>query len=211
MRKLLLVAVLLFSVTSTMTWTACSLTNVLAEGEKILSYMPLAVNIALPLVCIDVAICPAATLAAKAFDAGQTVVLQLFQQWQAASTAAQPGFLVQLQAAIGTLNGLYTQLLAAFHVVNSELVGVVGGVLAAIQAAIGQIATLTGAVLGAGGTALAMQRTILVRSVTLKELGPVTNTSGNFKAAVLRAVKVKTGDAGVNLQLAALQAQVKGW
>jgi hypothetical protein len=196
-----LVAVLLAAL------VCCSVTTVLSEGEKILSYLPLAVNIALPLVCIDAAICPAATAAAKVFDAAQAAVLTLFQQWQAAAAANQPGLLAQFQAALNTLQQQYNALLAAFHVVNSTIVGVVGTILAACISAISELASLTGTVLAGGGTTAALKK---VHRGLFKS-GPVAYTSSDFKAAMLKAVKTKTGDDNVDAQLKLLQAQVQGW
>jgi hypothetical protein len=206
--NLLMIAMLLFTVTSSLTWTACSVTTVLAEGEKILSYMPLAVNIALPLVCIDVTICPAAKLAATAFDAAQAAALTFFQQWQAASSAAQPGLLAQFQAALNVLQQQYNNLLTALRVTNSTIVGVVGTILAAILSGISEIASLTGTVLSAGGTSAAAMK---IRRGFGMKTGPVSLTSSDFKAAVLKAVKTKTSDENVNAQLKLLQAQVNGW
>jgi len=187
---------------------ACSLQSVLSEGEKILSYLPMAANIALPLVCIDAPVCPAATAAVKVFDAAQAAVLTLFQAWQSAATAAQPAILSQLQAALVTLQQQYQNLLAALHVVNANIVGEVGAILAAMMAAITSFAQLVGVTLATGGTAAAARK--VLRAGMLKS-GPLAYSSSDFKKAIVSAVNKKTGDATLDPLNSALASQAKAW
>jgi hypothetical protein len=199
-----MVALLCVALTVTsISTTSCSLTSVLAEGEKILSYLPLAANVGLPLICIDATLCPAATAAIKTFDAAQAAVLTLFQQWQAASGSAQPGVLAQLQAALATLQQQYQALLTAFRVTDAKIQAEVSGVLAAIQGGLAALGQLIGSVTAAGGTHAALAK-------SLKD-AKVSFTSANLKANVLRAVNVKTGDATLDPINVALTAQVKAW
>lgn len=182
---------------------ACSWSNVLADGIKILSYIPLAVNIALPLVCIDAAICPQATAASQLINVAQAEVLRLFQAWQAASAASQPGVLAQLQTAIQTLNQNYQVLLTAFKVGDAGISGEVGAILAACLASINQIAQLTSTVLAAGGTKAAAMKT--VRASEIK------TTPKKFKSAVEAALKVKSANPAVASLNTSLLDQVKHW
>jgi hypothetical protein len=182
---------------------ACSWSNVLADGVKILGYIPLAVNIALPLVCIDAAICLAATAAAGLVNAAQGPVLQLFQQWQAAAAAAQPGILLQLQAAIQVLNQKYEGLLTAFKVSDPAISGEVGAILSACLSSIQQIAQLTSTVLAAGGTKEAAIKAVKASSPKI--------TPKQFKVAVSNALKVKSNNPMISTLNTNLLTQVKAW
>lgn len=182
---------------------ACSWSNVLADGVKILSYIPLAVNIALPLVCIDTAICAEATAASQVINVAQAEVLRLFQSWQAAAAASQPGILNQLQAAINTLNQKYQVLLTAFRVSDAGISGEVGAILAAIMGSITQIAQLTSTVLAAGGTKAAAMKTVKASNVKY--------TPKQFKSAVTNALKAKSANPVVASLNTSLLDQVKHW
>jgi hypothetical protein len=103
--------------------TGCTITlaDVLTEIGNVLRFIAPLVSGVLPIVEVaDPVLAPPVTAANAVFQAGVTAVSGFLDRWLAASAAAQPSILGQIQAAANTLQSDLSSLLAAAHVSDAS-------------------------------------------------------------------------------------------
>jgi hypothetical protein len=171
--------------------TGCTITlaDVLTEIGNVLQFIAPLVSGVLPIVEVaDPALASAVTSANAIFQAGVTAVSGFLDQWSAASAAAQPDILGQIQAAANALQSDLSNLLAAAHVSDASAASEVTTVVttathevAALLAFIAQLKT-------SGGTAAAL------RAAAKHYTGSLTPTA-DARASIVNHLRKPTGNA----------------
>jgi hypothetical protein len=171
--------------------TGCTITlaDVLTEIGNVLQFIAPLISGVLPIVeVVDPALAPAVTAANAVFQAGVAAASDFLDQWSAASAAAQPGILGQLQAVASALQSDLSNLLAAAHVsdstVSTEVTTIVTTAtqeVAALLAFIAQLGT-------SGGTAAALH------AAAKHYAGSLTPTA-DARASIVAHLRKPTGDA----------------
>lgn len=139
--------------------TGCSITlaDVLTEIGNVLQFIAPLVSGVLPIVEVaDPVLAPTVTAANAIFQAGVTAVSGFLDQWSAASAAAQPGILGQLQAAANTLQSDLSNLLTAAHVSDANVASEVTAIVTTATQEVAALLAFIAQLKTAGGTAAAL-------------------------------------------------------
>ena len=136
--------------------TGCTITlaDVLTEIGNVLQFIAPLVAGVLPIVEVaDPVLAPAVTAANAVFQAGVTGASGFLDQWSAASAAAQPGILGQLQAATTALQSDLSNLLAAARVSDANAAGEVTTIVTTATQEVAALLTFIAQLKTPGGTA----------------------------------------------------------
>jgi hypothetical protein len=138
------------------------------------------------------------------FDQEVPVVTQIYNDWKAASAAAQPGFLGQLEAAIAVLRKDALTILTGAHVTNPLHQTAISFLINAVLSEITEIASLVTTVKSGGGTTSAA-----LKGVKKTSLGKPVTTAATFKKNLVAHLEWKTGNAQLDAKCAEIAAKVK--
>jgi hypothetical protein len=139
--------------------TGCTITlaDVLAEIGNVLQFIAPLVSGVLPIVEVaDPVLAPIVTGANAVFQAGVTAVSGFLDQWSAASAAAQPGILGQLEAAANTLQSDLSNLLAAAHVSDASAASEVTTIVTTATQEVAALLSFIAQLKASGGTSTAL-------------------------------------------------------
>ncbi len=170
--------------------TGCTVTlaDVLTEIGNVLTFIAPLISGVLPIVEVaDPVLAPAVTGANTVFQAGVTAVSALLDQWSAASAAAQPGIVSQLQAAAQALQSDLSKLLAA-HVSDATTASEVAAIVTAATQEITVLLTFIAELKTSGGTTTAL--TNAAKHYT----GSLTPTA-DARASIVHHLRKPTGNA----------------
>jgi len=201
---------------------ACNFSTGLQEAEHYLSEIQPFVSLVPAFVCpFDANACSAVNSALQVEQPAELAVSGFFNDWAAASSAAQPALLSQVIAAIAPLQKDQAALIAAAQVKNSAAQTKIDGILNSVETSTIDFLNLLQEARSGGGTSAALASVIendeasyetpvlaffvanplkvFYSSNTLKlKSGRKIHTVKYHKSYIVSVLKVKTGDAQVD-------------
>jgi hypothetical protein len=171
--------------------TGCTVTlaDVLTEIGNVLTFIAPLISGVLPIVEVaDPMLAPAVIGANAVFQGGVTAVAALLDQWSAASMAAQPGILSQLQAAGQALQSDLSKLLAAAHVSDMTTAGEVTAIATTATQEIAALLAFIAELKTSGGTTTALH------NAAKHYTGSLTPTA-DARASIVHHLRKPTGNA----------------
>jgi hypothetical protein len=180
--------------------TGCTVTlaDVLTEIGNVLEFIAPLVSGVLPIVEVaDPVLAPAVTAANAVFQAGVTAVSGFVDEWSAASAAAQPSILGQLQAAASALQSDLSNLLGAAHVSDATVSGEVTTIVTTATQEIAALLTFIAQLKTSGGMSAALHAT------AKRYTGSLTPTA-DARASIVTHLHKSTG----NVPLDAIRRRV---
>lgn len=190
---------------ATLIWTACS-TAWIGQAEEIVAVLiPATANIVTLVATLQGNVSAADLQTVQSAGAQAGADLQLMQsliaQYQKAGTAAQPGLLSQIQAALTAVQSTLNGLLPALHIkdatTDAKITAVVGILLAEVQS-VAEIVPLA-----SGGTVPELAAT---RAVTAKAALSATQFARSYNATMT----AKTGNAELDRGTSGLRIHLHG-
>ncbi|HWY20897.1 MAG TPA: hypothetical protein VNX26_06715 [Candidatus Acidoferrum sp.] len=187
----------------TMVWTACS-TAWIGEAEQIVAALiPATANLVVLVATLqgkNVSVADLEMIQSAGAKAGADLQLMqsLITQYQKADTAAQPGLLNQIQAAMSAMQSTLNGLLPALHIkdaaTQAKITAVVGLLLSEVES-VAAIVPLVNANASAGMVAIAAKQVRKQPPLTAKE----------FVASYNATMTAKTGNADLDHAAAGLR------
>jgi hypothetical protein len=138
------------------------------------------------------------------FDQEIPVITKIYNDWVAASAAAQPGFLSQLEAALAVLRQDALTILTGAHVTDPAHQTAIGFIINAVLSEITEIASLIVSAKASGGTPSAA-----AKAVKRTSLGKPVVSASAFRSKLVSQLTWKSGNAQLDATCAQIAQKVK--